>query len=362
MLHRRSGYVLNTAVLVALLSLDVAAQDRVILFESSRVDPVSRRNTVPGEIREIDVAQGGRILAIRRTVPLPAHFSRTPVALADGQRIMWLMPDTPLFAATVLAQYDVRTGRASIVDAGSFGFDAMLVADPNTVRVFVVQRRSIVVVDAQFHRREIPVSLEFGAERAALAAGRLFVVPRSGGPGTADQVLVVNIESLSLERTIPNGLRVITVRRDGQRFYRGFAGPTANGVELVSVSTGAVLARWLGFVESGLFAVDEARGVVLVDEVSQFPPSTTVRMRVLDADTLQPVGELAPGQYALRRRFKISETPLERAILLLSTAIGIRDICESPRVDVFDGASYAQVQRVELDEGHCPVIIPLPRP
>ena len=77
------------ALLAALFVLNTApanGQDRVILFESGYWGFAS----APAEIREFAVTEKGRSWSLLRRVTLPGHQGHSPVALADGSRILWL--------------------------------------------------------------------------------------------------------------------------------------------------------------------------------------------------------------------------------------------------------------------------------
>jgi len=351
------------ALLIIVLGIDLAAQDRVILFESSRIDGTV---VLPGEIREIEVTQGGRGWSVRHAVAIPAHtISGVPVAIADGSRIVWLaMESRTSPAPTVLAQYDMATARASIIDIGRFEPGAFIVADPHAARIFIVESQRIVVVDAQLSRREILVASSKRIVDAALAGGRLFVHRRTPAQLTGDdELVIVNVESAVLERSLAlGGTRRVVVRRDGQRYYRAYYDPQTadHKLDLVSVTNGELIARRPNTNPGWLLTIDETRNIILFDEST----SGGMRFITLNADTLAPSGQFAPGQFSDRRQFAVTETATERTVIVFSREIvpGYFDACEtsSPRIDVFDGMTFEFVHRMDL-KGRCPMIIPIPR-
>src|SRR5919106_6265114 len=132
---------------------NAVAQDRVILFEPFILSANS--TFLPGQIREIQITQGGRAWSQVRSVPLPPHAGGPPVALADGSRIAWLAVSGN---STVLVQYDATTARASIVDIGVFDRGASLVSDPATPRLYVIEPRRVTFIDYPLQPTTIELS------------------------------------------------------------------------------------------------------------------------------------------------------------------------------------------------------------
>lgn len=335
------------------------AQDRIILFESYIRQRFSTTN-LPGEIREIEITEGGRGWLEISRAPLPTHTSKTPVALADGSKIMWLANDR--YGPWRLAQYDRRTGRASLVDVGQFDVDAFLVADRPRPRVFVIERRRITVIDERLRPSALDLEGPMTIFGATVGDGTL-ILRRSTGFTEAD-VVIIDSATGAITRTIPLNQQLLAraiISRDGQRLYRAYQSSYQHYLEVLSLATGEVLARASNVQPEHVFTLDESRGVLISDQPA---PSSTLRraFQVRDARTLALVAEFGLGFFEQVRQLALAQT--SDAILVESqdyVQSYFDDGCPSryPRLTFFDPNTFTPVRQINLQR-RCPVIVPLP--
>jgi hypothetical protein len=335
----------------------VFAQDRVILFESTRG---SILNLLPGEIRELEITQGGRAWSVKRTVPLPGHLAHSPVALADGSRIAWLAISGN---STLLVQYDATTARASIVDIGVFAREAFLVSDPLTPRLYIIEPpRRVTFVDYRLQQTTIELAgtkaIVFGQSNGS----HLVLLRRDS---TDDEVVVIDLQTGTTANVIPLGEQSqVRVSRNGRlyRQYRTLTTPSEERVDVLSLPTGMLIARSSSFGGiTGLFEIDDTRGVV-VHNYGVSNPTLRAAIIVRDAVSLAVIGEFAPRMFSSKAELSLSQTAsrtifmfsLERVPSYLS-----RCADGEPRIDVFDGTTFALVNRIDLQR-RCPSVVPLP--
>jgi hypothetical protein len=349
--------------LAACTGATLAAQDRVILFESSVLSGAGP--SLPGEIREVEITRGGRGWTELRSVPLPPHrMLGGPVALADGSRILWLAGNA---LSSVLVQYEMATGRASIVDVGTFDSAAKLLADKTAIRIYVVEPTRVTFLDERLRPESLVLSGPKRTFRAFAGDGILTLLRAQANDPEA---VTVSTSTREVVRTTPlasTGNNGLAVSRDGQRLYTACAcydgTSTAYRIDLTSLVTGQLLARAEASVLS-LFALDDQSGMLLTEEHGPGRRALVVR----DPLTLAVVGHLGVGVVDGRRQFSVAQTPRERSILVFDRSQEpsyFGDSCApgSPpaaRIDVFDGDTFQPVNRIDLNS-RCPAIVPLPR-
>jgi hypothetical protein len=369
--HTFAARLFTCALLVVIFvfpSALAAGQDRVILFNSGVAG--SNNSLSSGDIREFEVTQGGRTWSLVRRVSLPGHLGRSPVALADGSRLLWLAGTG--ISAAVLVQYDIATARVSVVDIGVFDRVAFLVADPSARRIAIIEPTRVTFVDSRLQPYAVGLPGP-KVNRSAAAADGYIVVLRSSdvirSSETEADVVLINAVTAEVVRTFPVPGRYskdIRLSRDGQRLYHKYAAEVfvSDRIEVRSVATGALLAHeTVGYSTSSFFELDEARGVVLTNEDFR---DVTDRQRFVarDMTTLAVVGDLRSARYEwyFRHSFALAVTPNEGTLLLLSGGDHpyFFDHMNSRRVDVFDRRTYALVNQFDV-RGCCIAIIPLPR-
>lgn len=370
----------SVAVMLLLWQGVSAAQDRVVLFQASKQAGPSFVLDSPGEISEVEVTHGGRTWSVVRSVALPPHVNIfRPVALADGSRIVWLALTAS--GSTVLCQYDIATGRASIIDIGSFERNAQVLADTTEVRVFVVERTKVTFLDARLRPESMVLPDPKPNFNAMIGDGQLFVhrynAADPAGENTKD-LIVINTRRREVVRRFSFGpassIGTVHVSRTGQQLYHlysvGFGPAAEQRLDLVSLTTGELVARANAIATNAspvtLFTLDEARGLVIHDEHVPGRPS---RIVARDRQSLAFVAEFAPDILNGRRDLQLEQTPREAAIVVFSSANvayqGLLRPCappgSTPRIDVFDGRTLERVNRVDVEVAwECPAIIPLP--
>lgn len=342
----------TTAFAVTLLftASNVAAQDRVVLFDETLS---ASGSLLPQEIREFEITEGGRRWSLVRRTTIPGHLAGPPVLLADGSRLLWLaFSNAGNFA--LLVQYEFATARASIVDIGRFARQAFLVADPSALRVAIVEPTRVTFVDARLQPYAVVLPGSKVTQSADAADG--YVVLKRSGSGSVEAVLI-NAETAEVVRTIALlGDGTTRVTRDGQRLYHHYF----PDLEVRSLTTGQLLVRAADVrsASQSFFELDESRGLVLHDK--NLSDGSHILAR--DATTLALLGELGPGVFTSRYAFRLEQTRNEGAILLFSrqiTGSPFTDCAsQSPRIDVFDGTTFALISQIDL-QGRCAAIIPL---
>jgi hypothetical protein len=370
-MSRSYRHLAAIAVLLALSSVRIVAQERLILFDTY-LDS-DGKVVGPGEIRDVEIAQGGRSWSVVRSVLIPAHYGGPAVALADGSRVLWLAILGGFFGPpprSVLAQYDLGTGRASFIDVGEFESGATVLADRTTTRAFVVEDHKLTVILPSLQTRSITLP---GAARkvTAFMADRQIILQRCcTNDAGAREIITIDPETLRIVRSIPldRDPGSLTFSRDGERMYRRYCARHGNGCEeqrldLISLHTGELLAR-LDVTHASLghlFEVYDDRGVIIHDQIG------SAAIVVRDARTLKLRGELAPAALADRIGYGVTETPTERALLVFSQQpfryrSDIRP-CNAPggapRFDIFDGKTLEHLNRIDL-QGRCPSVVPIP--
>ena len=348
---RPNALVASITLLITFLlgNSPLLAQDRVALFEIPRADEPER----PLVVRDVIIADNGRGWNSRLVTELPHHFiSGAPAVVAGGRWLTWLAFESP--GSMALVYYDVETGHAGIASARRFDPNAVVVADPLRPRVFVVEPRQIVVVDATLHERIIPIPVSYVIGLVAIG-GRRLIVQRYEPADVllTDDLIVVDVDLETVTAILP--LRRTTrmaLTSDGQRLYRASSSGLEQRVDLVSLPDGQLLARNDDSGPAYLFELIEHRGVVVYDRGTAIV--------ALDAQTLVPIGELGAGVFEQRREFALAETSSGAAIVVRSSqfAPSYFGNCVGPRLDVFDGATFALTNRIELTR--CAAIVALP--
>lgn len=357
------GSRLATCVFLVCAGATLAAQDRVLLHDSRAA-----------QIREIEITDGGRTWATLRTVELPPPLGGVTLApIADGSRLVGIVRDTAA-GVSLLVQYDVATARAAVLDVGRFDLDAFVVADASAVRIFVVEpaRARITFLDGRLRPESMALSEPTRISAALVTSGYLVLRRNTVDRTTDTELVVIDIERREAVRTWRLGSSgTLLVRRDVPQIYREYwrpdGGRWVKTLDLISLTTGEVLAQVPGVQWSYVFQMDEARGVIVHDQIDYIPTSTVPgqAIRARDAATLAVVGQMSTGLSERRVDWKLSQTSREAAILLfhrnpIGGYFGDRT-CEgaSPRIDIFDGRTFTLVNRIELQRS-CPAIIPLP--
>ena len=336
--------------------------ERLILFEdhTERPNPEPR---YPGEIREIELTDGGRGWSEIARVSIPAHTARTqPVALADGRRIMWLVDDEA--GGSLLAQYDRATYRASVVDVGRFSPFAMLVADRPRARVFVVEPARVVAIDERFQRFvvDLPRARLLGAN---IGDGTL-LLRRYDDQANAAELLVIDTATGAVQRVALDANRLgghATVSRDARRlFVASLPYGAQHFLNVYALPTGELLSRAPNVAAVETLELDEARGVIISDL-----PDHTRRWRVFqvrDARTLALVGEFGLGLFDHIRATMTLATGRDTLLVFSRYEVfpwWVPASCESlkPRLTIFDRRTFTAVRQIDL-QGHCPTVVPLP--
>ena len=341
-----------TAFALAFTATNAFAQDRVILFESFVRLP--NNTLLNGELREVQITEGGRRWSVVRTLSLPPHNGGTPVALADGSRIAWLVF---VGDSKRLAQYDTTTGRASLVDIGLFDRNALLVSDPLVPRLYVIEPARVIFIDYRLQRLSIVLSGTKDVVFAQATGSNLIVHRRF-----PDDVVVIDTNTAAITNIITFGeLSVVRASRHGRlyRYYRTLTPPLEDRIESLSLANGALIARTLGNPFT-FFELDDARGVIIHDGVDPFSGRSFILAR--DATALSVIGEFAPGVFNSRYHFELGQTT-SRTVLMSSRELGPSYLTpcsqEIPRIDVFDATTLVLVNRIDL-QGRCPTVISLP--
>jgi hypothetical protein len=256
--HRSRSFLTCAILMIVLAATNVFAQDRVILFEPFILS--ANGTFLPGQIREIQITQGGRAWSQVRSIPLSPHADGPPVALADGSRIAWLAVSGN---TTVVVQYNATTARASIVDIGVFDRGASLVSDPATPRLYVIEPRPVTFIDYRLQ----PTTIELSGTKTTISAqatGSHLILHRRA----PDEVVVIDPQTAATINVIPiDEFAEVRVSRTGRLYTHYNTVDIFRGHEqwfaARALSTGALITRTPAPHVINFFEVDDSRGVLV---------------------------------------------------------------------------------------------------
>ena len=179
------------------------------------------------------------------------------------------------------------------------------------------------------------------------------------------EVVLINAATAELVRTIAipgSNPGYIRISRDANRLYLRYLSDSSERIEIRSLPNGEPLAQVTVRGCSFFLELDEVRGALMTCEGfgdRAHLVARDTRTLALVADIGEPTGDqrLNPINELRLTLTRNEGTTLIFSRVFVSYSSGCSD--EGPRIDVFDGRTFALVNRIDL-QGRCPAIIPLP--